>query len=110
MKRLRKMLKLRPALRELRSLGPRGGPKVLRVLKVGSPHGLLVPTVEAVVEVEAHDGTKSVFEPLVPLPFLAAWGYRIGHALHLPLIKKLEPSMLEFEMAVPDAVSKRIAR
>lgn len=88
-------------LRNVRSLASGGGPKVLRLVRVGELQGLVVPSSEVVIEVERKDGTKVQFDPEVPLPFVFGWAVRLARRLGVPLISSLDPKDLSFEITLP---------
>ena len=90
-------------VRKARSVLDGGGPALVRVLSVGEPRGLIVPTSEIVVEVEARDGTKVRLEPEVPVPFIWAWAIRLARRLRVPLISDVEPESFRFHVPVPGA-------
>jgi hypothetical protein len=78
-----------------------GGPKLVRLVGVGPPEGIFVPTATVRIEVESKTGRKAQFEPIVPVPWPAAWAYRIARALGVPLVSDLDPERLRFEVKVP---------
>ena len=57
-----------------------------RLVEVGDPKGLLNPESTVVLELEGEDGTTHRFERDVPIPFPAAWSYRLGKRFNLPLL------------------------
>lgn len=88
---------------DIRSVIAGGGPRLVRLVRVGEPTGLIVPTSEIVLEVEARDGTKVTLEPEVPVPFPWAWAIRIARRLGVPLVSDLEPESFRFQVAIPGA-------
>ena len=68
MKRLRYLnpFLIRDTVREIRRLSSGGGPKKLRLVRVGHPEGILVPTAEITLEVESKDGSVARFSPGAP--------------------------------------------
>lgn len=103
MSRLRYLnpFRIRNAAREIRRISSGGGPKKLRLVSVGHPEGLLVPTAEIVLEIESKDGRVARFVPALPVPWPYAWAYRLAHTLGVPLIRNLNPEQVSFEVAVP---------
>ena len=52
-----------------------------------------------VLELEGEDGTAHRFERDVPVPFPAAWSYRLGKRLRLPLVRSTDlDEMIAFEL------------
>jgi hypothetical protein len=90
--------RLQANIRKVRSIVRGGGPALVRLVRVGEPHGLIVPSSEIVLEVEARDGTKVTLEPEVPVPFPWAWAIRISRRLGVPLISDLEPESFRFQV------------
>jgi hypothetical protein len=89
------------AIKGLRKIRSGGGPRRLRLVKVGKPSGLLIPTSEVVLEIEARDGSVSEFRPEVPVAFPYAWAYRIAVRLGVPLVSDIDPEKFGFDLAVP---------
>jgi hypothetical protein len=87
--------------RDLRTVGRGGGPQSVRLVRLGEPEGLLIPSSEAVVEVEARDGTKVRLNPQIPMPFLVGWSIRLARLLRVPLISDLQPESFEIRVALP---------
>ncbi len=94
-------VRIRDAVREVRRLSSGGGPRRLRLLSVGHPQGLIVPTSEVAFEVESLDGRVARFAPELPVPSPYAWAYRVARALGVPLVRSFEPEQASFEIAVP---------
>jgi hypothetical protein len=86
------------ALRDVRS---RGGPRRLKLVRVGRPEGRLLPTSEVVLEIETRSGEPVRLEPELPVPFFYAWGYRLARRLGVPLASTLEPDDLQVEVPIP---------
>jgi hypothetical protein len=78
-----------------------GGPKKLRLARVGEPRGVIVPTAEIVVEVEARDGSVSRWAPALPVPWPYAWAWRLARLLRVPLVRSFDPGRIAAEVAVP---------
>ncbi len=93
--------RIRAAVREIRRVLGGGGPKLVRLLSVGHPRGIIVPISEATIEVEAKDGTVSRFATALPVPWPYAWAYRIARRLRVPLVSDLEPGHFRFELPFP---------
>lgn len=93
--------RLRAAARQLRSVSGGGGPKRLRLVSVGHPQGIVIPTARITLEVEAKDGTKTKFEPEVPVPWPYAWSWRLARLLKVPLVRSYEPERASFAVDVP---------
>ena len=92
MSRLRYLnpLRLRRAAEELRRLRAGGGPRLLRLVRVSEPRGLIVPTVELELELEARDSTLTRVDAPVPLPWALAWGYRLARAAGTPYVASID--------------------
>jgi hypothetical protein len=90
--------RLQANVRKVRSILDGGGPSLIRLVKVGEPRGLILPTSEVVLEVEARDGTKVTLEPELPVPFPYAWAIRIARRLGVPLISDIEPESFRFQV------------
>jgi hypothetical protein len=93
--------RIREAVRTVRRVFSDGGPKVIRLVEIGEPAGLLIPTATVTLEVEGPGGRKERFQPELPVPFPYAWAYRIARRLRVPLVRSLEPRRARFELAVP---------
>jgi hypothetical protein len=94
-------LRLAAAVGTVSVIARGGGPKRVKLLGVGQPEGLIIPTATVALEIKSRDGTVSRVEPRVPLPFLFTWAYRAGRRLGLPLVSKLEPEKLRFQLSLP---------
>ena len=92
---------IRDTVREIRRLSSGGGPKKLRLVRVGHPEGILVPTAEITLEVESKDGNVARFTPALPVPWPYAWAYRVARKLGVPLIRSIDPEKVSFEVALP---------
>ena len=57
-----------------------------RIADVSDPKGIFFTKSIARLELEGEDGTVHSFEREVPVPFLWAWGYRLGKRTKLPFI------------------------
>jgi ketosteroid isomerase-like protein len=58
----------------------------VRVADVGEPKGLFFPKSEVVLEFEGTDGSPLRYEHELPVPFFAAWSYRLSRRFNLPLV------------------------
>src|SRR5215203_5656036 len=94
-------LQVRSAARALGRVNRAGGPRRLRLVRVGRPQGRLIPSTEVIVEVETVSGEVVRFDPELPVPFFYAWGYRLARRLGLPVASTLDPEDLSFELPVP---------
>lgn len=93
--------RIRDAARRIREVSGGGGPKRLRLVSVGHPEGLLIPTARIELEVEAKNGQKTKFSPDVPVPWPYAWSYRVARLLKVPLVRSYEPERASFSVPVP---------
>jgi hypothetical protein len=78
-----------------------GGPRRLRLVRVGRPEGIFLPSSETTVEVETVSGKVVRLKPELPVPFFYAWAYRLARRLGLPLASTLDPEDLSVEVPVP---------
>lgn len=85
----------------IRKINDGGGPRRLRLVRVGRPDGWFLPSSETTVEVKTASGKVVRFSPEFPVPFFYAWGYRLARRLALPLASTLDPEDLSFEVPVP---------
>jgi hypothetical protein len=92
---------LRDTARAIGKINDGGGPRRLRLVRVGHPQGLFLPSTEATVEVETVSGKVVRLRPQLPVPFLYAWTYRLARRLGLPLASTLDPEDLSVEVPVP---------
>ena len=92
---------IRRAVRQIRNVMGGGGPKLVRIVGVGHPQGVIIPTTTVTIEVESKTGRKERFEPAFPVPWPYAWSYRIARKLGVPLISDVDPRELGFEIPVP---------
>ena len=92
---------IRDSVREIRRISSGGGPAKLRLVKVGEPEGLFVPTAEIELEIESKDGTVANFKPALPVPWPYAWTYRLARALNVPLVRSYKPEWMRVEVPVP---------
>jgi len=92
---------LRETARAIGRINRGGGPRRLRLVRVGRPEGLFLPSSEATVEVETVSGEVVRLTPQLPVPFLYAWAYRLARRLGLPVASTLDPEDLGVELPVP---------
>jgi hypothetical protein len=92
---------MRDTARAIGKINDGGGPRRLRLVRVGHPRGLFLPSAEATVEVETVSGKVVRLTPELPVPFFYAWTYRLARRLGLPLASTLDPEDLSVEVAVP---------
>jgi hypothetical protein len=85
----------------IRKINDGGGPRCLRLVRVGRPKGPLLPSSETTVEVKTASGKVVRLSPEFPVPFFYAWGYRLARQLGLPLASTIDPEDLSFEVSVP---------
>jgi hypothetical protein len=102
MSRLRYLnpFRIRDAARQIRRISG-GGPRRLRLVSVGHPEGVIVPTSRITLAVEARDGTKTKLEPELPVPWPNAWTWRLARLLKVPLVRSVEPEHVSFSVAIP---------
>jgi hypothetical protein len=94
-------LQVRSAAQALGRIDRAGGPRRLRLVRVGRPQGRLIPSTEVIVEVETVRGEVVRFDPELPVPFFYAWGYRLARRLGRPVASTLDPEDLSFDVPVP---------
>jgi hypothetical protein len=93
--------KLAAAVAALGFLARGGGPKQVKLLGIGQPQGLLIPTAAVALEIKSRDGSVNRVDPRIPLPFLFTWAYRAGRRLGLPLVSTFEPEKLNLRLSLP---------
>ena len=81
---------LRDRARAIGRINDGGGPRRLRLVRVGRPRGLFLPSSEATLEVETVSGEVVRLRPELPVPFFYAWAYRLARRLRLSLASTLE--------------------
>lgn len=92
---------IRRVVRDARRAASGGGPTAVRVVRVGQPQGIVLPSSRIDVELIARDERVNRFSAEVPVPWPYAWTYRIARALRLPLISKLDPERVRFKLPIP---------
>lgn len=83
--------RIRSAVSRARSVAEGGGPSLVRLARIREPHGLLLPTAEIDVDIEKKDGSVESFTAQIPVPWPAAWSYRLTRALNVPVVSALQP-------------------
>jgi hypothetical protein len=103
MSRLRYLnpFRIRAAVRDIKRVHSGGGPARVRLARVGEPEGLIIPTSEIVLEVQARDGTVSRFAPSLPVPWPYAWAWRVARLLGVPLVRSFDPDSVRLDIGVP---------
>src|SRR5215207_5051253 len=96
---------LRDTARAIGKINDGGGPRRLRLVRVGRPDGWFLPSSETTVEVETASGKVVRLSPEFPVPFFYAWAYRLARRLALPLASTLDPEDLSFEARRPRRTS-----
>jgi hypothetical protein len=97
---------IRRAVRDLRRVREGGGPAQVRLERVDRPHGLLFPTAEVTLSVQARSGETIRLTPELPVPWPWAWGYRLGRRLRLPIVSTLEPGDVQLSLPIPEPVGR----
>jgi hypothetical protein len=87
-------------VRRVRDIKRGGGPRKIHVRRVSPPKGIVAPTSEVLLDVENRDGTMTPVETILPVPWPVKWTWQIGRALHIPVLRSLDPALLE-NRAVP---------
>jgi hypothetical protein len=99
-----KLSQVRDTARAIGKINDGGGPRSLRLVRVGHPQGLILPSTEATVEVKTVSGKVIRLRPELPVPFFYAWTYRLARRLGLPLASTIDPEDLSVEVPVPNWV------
>jgi hypothetical protein len=98
MLRLLNPFRIRAAVREIRRVFGDGTPRLVRLVSVDHPAGLILPTATVTIEVEGKNGRKERFCPELPVPFPYAWAWRVARLLHVPLVSAVEPDSFRFAL------------
>ena len=93
--------KLRSLARDVRRAAGGGGPKRLRLTRLGEPRGLILPAAQVEFEIEAMDGSRSTFRTALPVPWPAAWTYRLARRLGVPLVSDIDHDRIAFQVPLP---------
>jgi len=92
---------VRRAVRDARRAFSGGGPTAVRVVRIGRPQGIFLPSSQIDFEVIARDESTNRFTTAVPVPWPYAWGYRVARVLRLPLVRRLDPERVRFKLPIP---------
>jgi hypothetical protein len=95
------------AAADVKRLVSGGGPRRLRVRGLGQPTGLILASSQLKFEIEARNGTKTRWEPEIPVPFPFAWAYRVSRWFRVPVISSHDPENLTFSVTLPGGRSRR---
>jgi hypothetical protein len=96
-------------LKQVRQVRANGGPASIRIDSVERPRGLIFPTSELSLSIEARSGATVTLTPELPVPWPWAWGYRLARRLQLPIARSLEPHDFQFSLPIPAAVGRHLA-
>jgi hypothetical protein len=105
MKRLLNPFWLRSAVKQIRKVMDGGGPRGVRLVCIGQPHGVIVPRADVVFDVIAADGSVNRFESGLPVPWPYAWTYRLARRLGVPVVRSV-PEAVEPGLRVGKAPRK----
>lgn len=86
---------------DVKSVVSGGGPRSVRLTGIGDPRGIFLPRVPVSLVVMGRDGSRTPFEPELPVGLPLGYGYRIARWLHLPLIRDLDPQSMHAEVRIP---------
>jgi hypothetical protein len=78
-----------------------GGPRRVHLVRVERPKGWVLPSSTAVVEVETRSGERVRIDPVLPVPFVFAWAYRLARRLGVPVAADVDPDDLSFAVPFP---------
>ncbi|MGI8631674.1 MAG: hypothetical protein ACR2NA_03900 [Solirubrobacterales bacterium] len=78
-----------------------GGAAAVKLDGIEGPDGWVFTSVSPVIEVHAFDGRVERLRPIVPIPFLYAWAWRLAQRLGVPLVSSLAPSSLRAGTPLP---------
>ena len=92
--------KIRSVVRDIKRASTGGGPKELRLTRIGEPRGIL-PAAEVEFEVVAMDGTVNSFTTAVPVPWPAGWTYRLARKLDVPVVSSIDHDAIHAEIPIP---------
>ena len=87
--------------RDIKSVASGGGPKSVRLNGIGSPRGVILPRVPISLEIVGRDGSRTSFEPELPIGLPLGYGYRLARSLHVPIISDIDPESMRAEVRVP---------
>ena len=80
---------IRSLVRDVRRATSGGGPRLVRVARIREPQGIVLPAAEIDIELVAKDGSVESFTAPIPVPWPAAWTYRLARALGVPVVSSL---------------------
>jgi len=95
--------------KQLRQVRANGGPAAVRLESVERPRGLIFPTSEVSLSIEARSGESVRLTPELPVPWPWAWGYRLARRLQLPIARSLEPHDFQFSLPIPAVVGRYLS-
>lgn len=98
---LKRVRQLRDTAKGVKRVHDAGGPKRVRLTRVERPKGWIFPTSTAVLDVETESGDTVRIDPLLPVPFLFAWGYRLARRLGVPFASDIDPEDVSFALPIP---------
>jgi hypothetical protein len=98
---LRRLRQLRDTASGLKKVHENGGPKRVHLVRVERPKGWFLPTSTVVVEVETQSGERVGIDPVLPIPFVFAWAYRLARRLGVPVASDIDPDDISFAVPVP---------
>ena len=104
---MKQIAKLPQAIAKAHRLTSDGGPARVRVHGLGQPSGWIVPSSRLKLEIEARNGTRTHWEPEIPVPFPYAWAYRLSRWLRVPVIASHKPEDLKFSVPLLARRSRR---
>ena len=93
--------RIRRLVQDIRRAASGGGPKAIRIVRVGEPRGVILPSAEIEFEVVAANGTVEAFETALPVPWPYAWTYRLARRLGVPVVSAIDHDKISFEVPVP---------
>jgi hypothetical protein len=98
---LRRMRQIRETAAGLKRVHEGGGPGRVHLVRVERPDGWITPTSTAVIEVETQSGEMVRIDPVLPVPFVFAWAYRLARRLGVPVATDVGPDDISFAIPVP---------
>jgi hypothetical protein len=78
-----------------------GGPRSVRLTGIGDPRGIILPRVPISLEIVGRDGSRTAFEPELPVGLPAGYGFRIARWLQLPVIRDFDFRSARAEFRIP---------
>ena len=92
---------VRRIIRDTHSVASNGGPSRIRLKGIGRPRGWILPGVTLDLEVVGRDGKVTEIHPEIPVPWPAAWGYRVADWLGVPIVSDVDPTKISTEIGIP---------